>query len=177
MALGEYVSVHSQKDAEVADIARERAEFLKSPEAFAQEERELALIYQAKGLSADLAAQVASQLHSKHLDEIVKIHARDELGIDTEDLANPLQAALMSALTFAVGALIPLLSGSFIADPVRRIICITVVASVGLFLFGVVGAVVGGAPWVKAAFRVLIGGWIAMGGTFGIGRLFGATVG
>ena len=179
MALGEYVSVYSQRDAEEADIRRERSEFLKSPESWVQEEKELALIYQERGLSARLAAEVARELHhAKHIDEVVKIHARDELGIDTEDLSNPIQAAILSALTFAMGATIPMLAGSFVDQYLVRILLITIISSVGLFAFGAIGAVVGGAPFLKAAFRVLIGGWIAMAGTYGIGKLFGAvTVG
>lgn len=177
MALGEYVSVFSQKDAELADIRRERQEFLKSPDAFAQEERELALIYRERGLSCALAEQVAREIHSKNLDEIVKVHAREELGIDTEDLSNPVQAMLLSALTFAVGAGIPLLAGSFIADYIVRISVIVCVSSVALFAFGALGAIIGGAAWFRAGLRVLIGGWIAMAGTFGIGKLFGATTG
>ena len=175
MALGEYVSVFSQRDAEKADIKRERQEFMKSPDAFEQEERELAMIYQERGLSANLAAQVAKEVHSKHIDEIVKVHAREELGIDTDDLSNPIQAMLMSAVCFAVGSAIPLLAGSFIQGFAVRMAVLVSVSSVALFAFGVVGAVVGGAPWLKAGLRVLIGGWIAMGGTFGIGRLFGVT--
>lgn len=175
MALGEYVSVHSQKDSELADLKRERDEFLKSPAHAKAELEELVAIYINRGLRPELARQVAEEIHEKDLEEIVKVHARDELGIDTEDLSRPIQAAWTSALAFCIGAAIPLLAGSFIQDYIKRLISIIVVASATLFAFGALGAVLGGAPWLRAAIRVMVGGWLAMGATFGVGKIFGVT--
>lgn len=175
MAAGEYVSVSSQKDAELADLKRERDEFLKGPGHQKAELEELVAIYINRGLRPELARQVAEEIHEKDLDEIVRVHARDELGIDPEDLAKPFQAAWTSALAFCIGAGIPMLAGSFIHDYVQRLVSIIVVASVALFCFGSVGAVLGGAPWFRAAIRVLIGGWLAMGVTFGVGKVFGVA--
>lgn len=177
MAVGEYVSVHSQRDSELADIEREKREFLKSPQAREREERELAKIYEERGLSAELAAQVAAELHLKSLDSIVKVHARDELGIDTEALSNPVQAAVMSAITFSIGAGIPLLSSAFIESYLGRIIAILISSTLTLLVIGGSGAKIGGAPVFRAAARVLIGGWLAMAATFGVGKAFGVSTG
>jgi vacuolar iron transporter family protein len=175
MAVGEFVSVYSQKDVEQADIKREKAAHLESPNSSRLEEQELAAIYVQKGLSVELAKQVAHELHQKDLNEIVKIHARDELGIDVEQLANPLQASVASAISFAIGASLPLLAGGFIHNAVYRIISIVIVASVGLVLSGTSSAILGGSPVLKATLRVVLGGWIAMGVTFGIGFAFGVA--
>lgn len=175
MACGEYVSVSSQKDSELADLKRERAEFLKGPVHRKAELEELVAIYINRGLRPELARQVAEEIHEKDLEEIVKVHARDELGIDTEDLARPFQAAWTSALAFCIGASIPLLAGSFIHSYIPRLISIIVVSSVALIICGTVGAVLGGAPVLRASIRVLIGGWIAMGVTFGVGKIFGVA--
>jgi VIT1/CCC1 family predicted Fe2+/Mn2+ transporter len=177
MAVGEYVSVHSQRDSELADIEREKREFLKSPQAREREQRELAKIYESRGLSADLASQVAAELHLKSLDFIVRVHARDELGIDTEALANPMQAAVMSAITFSVGAGIPLLSSSFIESYIWRIIAIVISSTFTLLIIGSAGAKIGGAPVLRAAARVLLGGYLAMAATFGVGKAFGVSTG
>jgi len=176
MACGEYVSVSSQRDAEKADLVREANEFQKGPAFVAQELEELTSIYIAKGLRPELARQVATELHSASVEDIVRVHARDELGIDPDELSNPFQAAWTSALSFAAGAALPLLAGAFIADYTNRCVSVVIVTLVGLALFGGAGAYLGGAPMLRAIVRVVIGGGAAMGVTFGIGKAFGVSV-
>lgn len=183
MALGEFVSVHSQKDAEESDVRREREEFMKGPLHAARELEELAMIYQSRGLSANLSRQIAEELHSTgDLDRIVKFHIRDELAIDTDELSNPSQAAIASALSFAMGGAVPLLASLMFANvqggdkweaQKRTIVVVATAASCGLFVFGLVGAVLGGATKWKAALRVLVGGWLAMAVTYAVGSAFG----
>lgn len=174
MACGEYISVASQKDAEEADIAKERAEQAKGPEAQAREFEELVAIYMARGISATLARQVAKELTDN---DVVRAHARDELGIDLDVLANPLQASVTSTFAFAMGASIPLLAGSFLADYRMRILSVVLASAAGLVLFGAAGSMMGGArPWI-GALRVLVGGCLAMASTYAIGLAFGVTVG
>jgi vacuolar iron transporter family protein len=169
MAAGEYVSVSSQADTETADIARERAELAEQPE---HEQRELAGIYQARGLSPDLAAQVAQQL-MKH--DALGAHARDELGISHTSTSRPIQAALASAASFALGAALPLIATLLAPAPWRLAIISS--ASLGfLVLLGVVSARLGGAPALKAATRVAFWGALAMGITALVGSLFGVSV-
>jgi vacuolar iron transporter family protein len=169
MAAGEYVSVSSQADTETADIARERTELAEQPE---HEQRELAGIYQARGLSPDLAAQVAQQL-MKH--DALGAHARDELGISHISTSRPIQAALASAASFALGAALPLIATLFAPAPWRLAIISS--ASLGfLVLLGVVSARLGGAPALKAAARVAFWGALAMGITALVGSLFGVSV-
>jgi vacuolar iron transporter family protein len=169
MAAGEYVSVSSQADTETADIARERTELAEQPE---HEQRELAGIYQARGLSPDLAAQVAQQL-MKH--DALGAHARDELGISHISTSRPIQAALASAASFALGAALPLIATLFAPAPWRLPIISS--ASLGfLVLLGVVSARLGGAPALKAAARVAFWGALAMGITALVGSLFGVSV-
>ncbi|OUM65313.1 hypothetical protein PIROE2DRAFT_7692, partial [Piromyces sp. E2] len=146
MACGEYVSVSSQKDAEKADLDKEREEHLKGP---LKELEELRNIYIEKGLTPELATEVAQQLTTDNIEEVVKIHARDELGINVNSLANPLQAAIVSAFTFFSGGIIPFLSCSFIDDLTTKVVVLIVVSSLLLFLFGTIGAVLGGAPILK----------------------------
>ncbi|KXS19065.1 DUF125-domain-containing protein, partial [Gonapodya prolifera JEL478] len=178
MAVGEYVSVWSQRDAEEADLVRERREFLRTPAPHHGELDELTQIYISRGLPADLARRVAEHFHRTYeVDDLVKVHARDELGIDTDDLSNPWQATFMSLGSFAVGGIIPLLSGGFINDIHVMIAVLLVVTAIGLAFFGALGAKLGGAPMWKAALRVLVGGLIALGVTFGIGKAFGVTAG
>ncbi|ORX59885.1 DUF125-domain-containing protein [Piromyces finnis] len=172
MACGEFVSVSSQKDAEKADLDKEREEHLKGPLHRQRELEELRNIYIEKGLTPELATEVAQQLTTDNIDEVVKIHARDELGINVNSLANPLQAAVVSAFTFFSGGIIPFLSCSFIDDFKIKVTILVIVSSMLLFLFGTIGAVLGGAPIFKASMRVLIGGVIAMAGSFIIGSLF-----
>ncbi|KAJ3207782.1 hypothetical protein HDU67_007249 [Dinochytrium kinnereticum] len=180
MACGEYVSVASQKDAEVADVKREKAEFLKGPAYETQEMNELAQIYVSRGLCPDLARQVVENLHSSaggDLNKIVAVHLRDELAIDVNALSNPFAASVLSALTFIMGALIPLLAAWFIQEAKWRVLSIVVASSAGLVMFGAAGSVIGGASWWKGAARVLLGGWIAMAGTYGVGLLFEKVTG
>jgi len=166
MAAGEYVSVSSQADTERADLERERHELATRPEA---ELAELADIYAKRGLAPDLARTVAAQLMAH---DALGAHARDELGISERLRARPLQAALASALSFAVGAAIPLVA--VLLSPSSAVIPVVGVAS--LFLLGVLGWVaarIGGAnPWVGAG-RVLLWGTLAMAITTGVGALFG----
>ncbi len=169
MAAGEYVSVSSQADTEAADLARERQELLTEPES---EHLELAMIYQARGLTPELASQVAHQL-TEH--DALGAHARDELGISHITTARPVQAALTSAVTFAIGAALPLVSA--LLAPTSRVA--QVVAGTSLFFLaglGVVAARAGGAPVGKAAARVVFWGALAMAVTAFVGRVFGAVV-
>ena len=169
MAAGEYVSVSSQLDTERADLAREQAELEADP---AAEVAELSAIYQQRGLSAELARRVAVEL-SAH--DRLPIHARDELGVDVEALARPVQASVVSALSFVSGALLPVLCVALAPASVR--IALTIVATLtGLLVLGITGARLGGAPQGRAAARVLIGGMLALAIAVGIGRLTGAAV-
>jgi VIT1/CCC1 family predicted Fe2+/Mn2+ transporter len=169
MAAGEYVSVSSQLDSERADLARERAELAAAPEA---ELAELARIYERRGLSAGLAQQVAAELSQQ---DRLPVHARDELGINLEALANPVQASAVSALSFITGALLPILIVA-VAPASSRLLITMVVTVVGLVVLGSVGARLGGAPPRRAAIRVLIGGSLALVIALGIGRLTGSAV-
>ncbi|KAG2454701.1 hypothetical protein HYH02_000538 [Chlamydomonas schloesseri] len=173
MALGEYVSVASQRDTEEADIEKERQQQAKGPAAQAHELQELTDIYISRGLTRELARQVAEQLTEK---DVIRAHARDELGIDLDAMANPLQAAVVSCVAFTAGAIIPLLAGSFIHNPVARLAAVAVVAVIGLAVFGLTGSLLGGAKWFRGALRVVIGGCLAMAITFGVGRALGANV-
>ncbi len=169
MAAGEYVSVSSQADTEAADLAREQEELLTEPES---EHLELAMIYQSRGLTPELASQVAHQL-TEH--DALGAHARDELGISEISTARPVQAALTSAATFAIGAALPLLSS--VLAPASRIEI--VVASTSILFLAVLGAVAaraGGAPVARGAFRVVFWGALAMAVTAFVGRIFGAAV-
>ncbi|MBA3852990.1 MAG: hypothetical protein C0503_01165 [Gemmatimonas sp.] len=169
MAAGEYVSVSSQADTESADIARERGELETQPEA---ELAELAGIYESRGLSPDLAKQVAAQLTAH---DALGAHARDELGLTEASTARPLQASLASAASFAVGAALPVLIVAFApaASLSRLVIGSTLVL---LSILGALAAKVGGAPVGRAAFRVAFWGAIAMAASAGVGRLFGTQV-
>ena len=169
MAAGEYVSVSSQRDTERADLDLERRELIATPEA---EREELARIYRDRGLSAGLADQVADEL--SQLDQLT-VHARDELGIDVNALANPIQAAVVSASSFVAGAVIPILVVS-IASSWLRVPVTIAVTLVGLILLGVAGARLGGAPPMRAAVRVLIGGTLALLISLAIGSLTGSAV-
>jgi len=168
MAAGEYVSVSSQTDAEQADLARERRELASLPE---QELDELTQIYVSRGLDEDLARKVAVQLTER---DALAAHARDELGISETVTAHPVQAALVSALTFAVGAVIPLIV-VWLAPATQ--ITLTVAAStiVALTILGALGASAGGAGIVKPAIRVTFWGALAMAVTAGVGVLFGLS--
>jgi len=170
MAVGEYVSVSAQRDAEQADIARETQELAAEPQA---ELRELSLIYEKRGLEPQLAKQVAEQLTAK---DRLAAHLRDELGIDDTTLARPLQAAGISALSFALFALIPI--GAMVVAPANsREPAIAGVSLLSLALLGALGGQLGGASRVPAALRVTLGGGLAMLVTAGIGRIFGIVAG
>lgn len=108
--------------------------------------------------------------------DVIRAHARDELGIDLDELANPLQASVTSALAFSVGAAVPLLAGAFIPDAQIRMAAVAGASSVALVLMGALGAYLGDASLIKGAGRVLIGGWLAMGATFGVGHIFNVSV-
>ncbi|MEX2288279.1 MAG: VIT family protein [Planctomycetaceae bacterium] len=169
MAAGEYVSVSSQADTERADIERERHELATDN---AYEHEELAAIYVKRGLDATLAKQVADQLMAH---DALAAHARDELGISETLSARPVQAALASAGTFAVGAAMPLLA--VLVTPRAAMIPVVVGTSIAfLALLGGFGAHAGGAPVTKAALRVTFWGALAMALTAGVGALFGAVV-
>ena len=170
MAAGEYVSVSSQLDTERADLAREQRELAAAPDA---ELEELADIYERRGLSRQLARDVAAELSSR---DRLAAHARDELGIDPGALARPVQASVVSALSFVSGAVLPVLIVAL--APAAARMAVTIVATlVGLVLLGTVGAQLGGAPRARAAARVLVGGSLALAIALAIGRLTGAAVG
>jgi VIT1/CCC1 family predicted Fe2+/Mn2+ transporter len=169
MAAGEYVSVHSQADTENADLSRERAELQANP---AAEERELMAIYVARGLEPALAQQVASQLTAH---DALGAHARDELGISTTMSARPVQAALSSAASFAVGAALPLAVAAL--SPVPALIASVALSSLlFLVLLGATAARAGGAGMAAGAWRVGFWGALAMAITAAVGALFGAVV-
>ena len=169
MAAGEYVSVSSQADTEAADLARERLELQSQPDA---ELDELTHIYVLRGLTYDLARQVAVQLTEKN---VLEAHARDELGIVEHMAARPIEAALTSAVTFAVGAALPLLM--VILSPLGTLVYSVAIASlIFLALLGAIGAKAGRADVVKASVRVTFWGAFAMALTAGIGALVGTAV-
>ena len=168
MAAGEYVSVSSQADTERADLARERGELAEDP---VHEHEELAGLYRQRGLDPGLAAEVARQLMAH---DALGAHARDELGISEALAARPLQAALASAATFAVGAALPLL----LAWALPRAILLAGVgvgSLVSLAALGALAARAGGAPMLRAAARVGFWGALAMGLTAGVGAVFGVA--
>jgi vacuolar iron transporter family protein len=165
MAAGEYVSVSSQRDTERADLDLEKEELREHPEA---EKQELAAIYVNRGLTAELAGNVADSLTAS---DALGAHARDELGMAAIP-ARPVQAAVYSALSFTAGALLPILA--FLLVPTAaRTAAVVVSALVALAVLGVAGARAGGAPLLRAAVRVTIGGGLAMAVTAGVGRLVG----
>lgn len=169
MAAGEYVSVSSQSDTENADLARERKELETTPDA---ELAELASIYVSRGLDKDLAHQVAVQL-SAH--DALGAHARDELGISDLTTARPIQAALASAASFAVGAMLPLVA-TFLT-PVQAIPwSVSILSLVFLASLGGLSASMGGAPVGRAVFRITFWGALAMIATAAIGALFDVSV-
>jgi VIT1/CCC1 family predicted Fe2+/Mn2+ transporter len=169
MATGEYNSVSSQRDTEHADIARERREQRTQPE---RELDELTEIYVRRGLDRPLAREVAIQLHRA---DPLGAHLRDELGIVEHGRARPVQAAGVSAASFAVAAAIPLLA-VLVASSATRVAVLVVASLVALGALGVVGARLGGAPPARAALRVLVGSGLAMAVTAAIGALVGTAV-
>ena len=170
MAVGEYVSVSSQRDAERADIGLEKQELATEPQA---ELQELALIYVKRGLEPELALKVAEQLSAHNR---LGAHMRDELGIDPAALARPLQAAWISAASFAFFAIVPIVA-LLIAPATLRIPLIAAFSLVSLAALGAFGGHLGGAPLGRAALRVTLGGALAMTVTAVLGRLLGVSVG
>lgn len=169
MAAGEYVSVSSQADTENADLARERKELASDG---ASELEELSEIYVNRGLDKSLARQVAQQLMAH---DALGAHARDELGISEQMSARPVQAAMASAATFAVGAALPL--GMAFVSPEASIPIVVSITSLGfLSLLGGVSAYVGGAPVARATARVTFWGALAMAATAAIGALLGVSI-
>ncbi|WP_296744551.1 VIT family protein [Mesorhizobium sp.] len=169
MAAGEYVSVSSQADTEEADMARERHELATEPEA---ELAELTAIYEERGVSPDLARQVAEQMMAK---DAFAAHARDELGLAGHVMARPVQAALTSAATFASGAALPLVV-SLLSPPGTVVWTVSIACLLGLAALGAIGARVGGASVLKPTLRVVFWGAVAMATTAAIGALIGKAI-
>ena len=169
MAAGEYVSVSSQTDAEQADIARETKELRETPEV---ELDELKRIYVERGLDESLALQVAVQLTEK---DALGAHSRDELGISETVTAHPIQAASVSAATFAVGAVVPLIVAS-LAPTAQITLVVALTTLVALAVLGGLGAAAGGAGIVKGATRVTFWGALAMAATAAVGTIFGVAL-
>jgi vacuolar iron transporter family protein len=170
MAAGEYVSVSSQADTEQADLKRERHELATQPQA---EEDELTGIYVRRGLEPELARMVARQLMAGGA---LAAHARDELGLTEELAARPLQAALASAATFAVGAAVPILA-ILMAPASALVVAVAAVTLLCLVALGAIAAAAGGAPMSVGAARVTVWGVLAMLATAAVGRLFGTVLG
>jgi VIT1/CCC1 family predicted Fe2+/Mn2+ transporter len=170
MAVGEYVSVASQRDIEQADLHMERRALEEHPRA---ELAELTEIWRGRGLDAGLAAEVARQLTEA---DALAAHARDELGLTEVSTARPVQASVTSAIAFSAGALLPLIA--FLVLPATgRTPLVMLGAVAALALLGAVGAALGGARRVRATLRVAIGGAVAMGLTMLVGELTGAVLG
>lgn len=169
MAAGEYVSVSSQSDTEKADLEMEKRELATAPDL---ELQELQGIYIGRGLDPPLALEVAKQLTARGA---LSAHARDELGISDQYLARPIQAAMASAATFAVGGTLPLVTAAVV--PIgRAILMVSVLSLVFLAALGILAAWAGGASVVKGALRVTFWGAFAMALTAAVGRLFGTVV-
>ena len=169
MAIGEYVSVSSQRDSEQADIAKEMWELEHTPE---HELDELTAIYKGKGLTQELARAVAVQLTKE---DALKVHMAEELGISQLTLARPVQASVSSALSFSVGAAIPLIAVS-VASATQRITTTVLVALLTLIALGIASSKAGGAHPLRPTLRVLVGGAIAMAFTMAVGNLVGGVV-
>ena len=168
MAAGEYVSVSSQSDTEKADMARERRELAEQPDA---ELAELTGIYEKRGLDHALARQVAEQLTAR---DAFAAHARDELGLTEEQAARPIQAALASAVTFSIGAALPLVLSAVV--PSRLVIAVVSAGSLAcLAVLGAVAAQAGGAGRLRGAVRVTFWSALALVLTAAVGRIFGTT--
>jgi vacuolar iron transporter family protein len=168
MALGEYVSVSSQSDSQKALIEKERRELAEEPEV---ELAELTAIYQAKGLSQETAAKVAAELTAH---DALAAHLSAELNIDEDDIVSPWHAAFASAVSFVIGAILPMLA-ILLPPPGVRVPLTFVAVLLALALTGAVGAWIGGGSRGRAAVRVVVGGALALAATFIIGNLLGAT--
>jgi vacuolar iron transporter family protein len=165
MAAGEYVSVSSQRDTERADINQERGELEAHPEG---EKQELAAIYVNRGLSNELAGKVADALMAS---DALGAHTHDELGLGAVP-ARPVQAAIYSALSFTAGAILPIAACVLVPNGTRTV-AVVISALVALVALGMAGARAGGAPMLRAAIRVGVGGGLAMAVTAGVGHLVG----
>ncbi|HEX2810079.1 MAG TPA: VIT family protein, partial [Kineosporiaceae bacterium] len=169
MALGEFVSVSSQRDSETAQLAQEKRELAEIPDV---ELAELTAIYRAKGLSADTARTVAEELTAH---DALSAHLEAELHLDPDDLANPFQAAFASALSFTAGALLPL--AAILLPPAGWRVAVTVVAVlIALAVAGAASARIGGSDPRRAVLRVVIGGAAGLALTYWIGHLFGTAI-
>ena len=168
MALGEYVSVSSQRDTEHALIEKERRELVEDPEG---ELDELTGLYRAQGISPATARQAAVELTER---DALGAHLRAELGIDQHDVVSPWHAAVASFISFSIGAVLPLLA-ILLPGPNVRVLITFVVTLVALALTGYVAAWIGGAPRGRASLRVVIGGALALAATFFVGLLFGTA--
>lgn len=169
MAAGEYVSVSSQADTEEADMTRERHELVTQPES---ELAELAAIYEQRGVTPDIARQVAVQMMAK---DAFEAHARDELGLASHVMARPVQAAFTSAVTFAAGAALPLVVA--LLTPTGRVAwTVSIACLIGLAALGAIGALAGGASVWKPTVRVVFWGAVAMASTAAIGSCIGRAV-
>jgi len=170
MALGEYVSVSSQRDAEAAQLAQEKRELEEMPE---EEFAELVAIYEGKGLTPQTARLVAAELTAH---DALAAHLDAELNLDPDNLVNPIEAALASAVSFTVGALLPLLA--ILLPPQHWRVPVCVVAVLGaLAIAGAISARLGAANARRAVLRVVIGGALGLGITYAIGSLFGTAIG
>lgn len=169
MAVGEYVSVSSQRDSEKAFIALEKIHLKQHPDV---EFNELVDNYQDKGLSAKTARQVASELTSHNA---VQAHLEIEMNLEEDDLINPLVAAITSLVAFSIGAIIPLVT-IVLASQSIHLIATVIAVIIALIIIGYLSATVGKAPRLRAISRVIIGGALAMLITYGIGRLFGTAI-
>ena len=169
MAAGEYGSVSTQRDAELADIAKERRSLENHPEA---EQAELVAIYRKRGFPDLLAAEIAEHLHSG---DPLAAHLRDELGLDENELARPLQAALTSAVSFLLGALVPVLCMMLSSDRSGPLVT-TIVSLAMLAALGAIAAHLGGAPKLPATARLVVLGAVSMAATALIGRAVGSAV-
>lgn len=172
MAAGEYGSVSAQRDSEMADIAKERIELETMPD---RELNELTRIYIDKGLNPELAHEVAVELSKG---DVLAVHMAEELGITHETVARPVQASVYSALSFAVGAAIPLIAVMLAGStPTARVVVTFIVALIALAGLGATGARAGGAPFGRATLRMLLLGGLAMAVTALVGKLLGTAVG
>jgi VIT1/CCC1 family predicted Fe2+/Mn2+ transporter len=169
MALGEYVSVSSQRDSEHATIDLERRELAQSP---AEEEVELAAIYRGKGLTTETASVVASELMAH---DALAAHLDAELNLDPDDSASPMQAAAASAFAFTLGALLPLLA-MMLAPESRRVLVTVVTVLLALGAAGAASAGIGGSPPRTAVLRIVVGGAAGLGFTYAVGHFFGTAL-
>ena len=169
MALGEYVSVSTQRDSEHALLAKEKRELREEPD---EEFQELVAIYQAKGLRPDTARQVATELTAH---DVLAAHLDAELHLDPESIAKPWQAAGASALSFTLGALLPLLA-ILLPPPSWRVPVTFFAVLIALAITGAVSARIGGSPATRAVLRVVVGGAAGLAITYAVGSLFGAAI-